>query len=177
MLTDIQMHYIRGNSLLAFLTGDLKEEDIGHIQELKVSDGVYAGELMNTKHYFDTQGIEVFDKYKQKLDISQEEYLSNINLHHNKMYGLSEDMPYFEDYGVCDNHQQILDLYPELVTNHHKYFIFLTPILKSEQPSDGGWRWHKWGTYIGTHDSQCEYLYDEEGIEQVYCYHIYKIAE
>lgn len=32
----------------------------------------------------------------------------------------------------------------------------------------------KWGEYIGKHNPQCEYLYDEVGIEQVYCYHVYE---
>jgi hypothetical protein len=48
----------------------------------------------------------------------------------------------------------------------------LTEVRKDDQPKQGGWRWHKWGPYIGTHEKQFEYLADEEGIERVFCYHI-----
>jgi hypothetical protein len=33
------------------------------------------------------------------------------------------------------------------------------------------------GRYIGKHDPQYEYLYDEVGIDHVYCYHIYEKIE
>lgn len=44
----------------------------------------------------------------------------------------------------------------------------------------GGWRWHKWGTYIGTLDPQCEYLDDEdfgEDFKYVLCFHLYHVKE
>ena len=31
----------------------------------------------------------------------------------------------------------------------------------------GGWRWHKWGEYIGKHNPQYEYLDHESGIDYV----------
>ena len=78
-------------------------------------------------------------------------------------------------YGVCDNYQQILDQCPELVASTSRQFVItLTPILKSKQSEEYGWRWHKWGDYIGVYEPQCEYLYDEPLIEKVYCYHIYE---
>lgn len=78
-------------------------------------------------------------------------------------------------YGVCDNYQQILDQCPELVSStSRKFVIALTPVIKSQQSEEGGWRWHKWGDYIGTQNPQYEYIYDELFIEKVYCYHIYE---
>lgn len=82
---------------------------------------------------------------------------------------------WFGEYGVCDNYQQILDKCPMLGSLVDRSFtITLTQVRKSDQPAEGGWRWHKWGTYIGTHEIQHEYLYDEKGIESVYVYHIYE---
>lgn len=82
---------------------------------------------------------------------------------------------YVDCYGVCDNVQQLLDLCPEITDNpDREFFISLTPIVRAEQPSEGGWRWHKWGPYIGTHEPQCEYLYDEQGIDRVFVYHVYE---
>ena len=89
-----------------------------------------------------------------------------------------EEYPEFKDdrspYGVCDDVDQLLSQYPELEADGREFAVTLTPVIKSEQPETGGWRWHKWGPYIGTQNSQCEYLYDEDGIERVYCYHIYE---
>jgi hypothetical protein len=40
----------------------------------------------------------------------------------------------------------------------------------------GGWRWHKWGEYIGTGQPTTEYLDDEEKFNDgIYTYHIEQI--
>jgi hypothetical protein len=44
-----------------------------------------------------------------------------------------------------------------------KFVISFTRVLKSNQPSAGGWRWH---------NSQREYLHDEPSISEIFCYHI-----
>lgn len=77
-------------------------------------------------------------------------------------------------YGICDDHQQILVQCPELQDPERQFVVTLTEVRKDQQPDWGGWRWHKWGPYIGTHDIQHEYLYDEQGIERVFVYHIYE---
>lgn len=46
--------------------------------------------------------------------------------------------------------------------------VFFTPMVRAEQSPEGGWRWHKWGEYIGDHTPTAEYLYDEPEIERVY---------
>lgn len=89
-----------------------------------------------------------------------------------------DDMPMFEEpsfwcYGVCDNVDQILERCPEIAANNRQYIITLTPIVRANQPAEGGWRWHKWGEYIGTHLPLHEYLYDEKNIDQVLVYHVY----
>lgn len=78
------------------------------------------------------------------------------------------------EYGVCDSVQQILDQCPELQDPKRHFIIAITPVVKAEQSPEGGWRWHKWGPYIGTFDHQFEYLYDEVGIDQVLVYHIHE---
>lgn len=79
-------------------------------------------------------------------------------------------------YGVCDDLANLLDVYPELKNSDRQFVVSMTVINKNEQDVDG-WRWHKWGDYIGTQEPTTEYLYDEPVIEQVYCFHIYeKIA-
>ena len=86
---------------------------------------------------------------------------------------------YFNCYGVCDSPQQFRELFEELLEKDERYFIVsLTHIDKKKQPSEGGWRWHKWGPYIGTGTPTTEYLYDEEKFENgVWVYHVYEIPE
>lgn len=77
-------------------------------------------------------------------------------------------------YGVCDNYEQIIEQCPELDDPNRQFVITLTGIRKADEPSNGGWRWHKWGPYIGAFQPTTEYIHDEPEIEQVYVYHIYE---
>lgn len=77
-------------------------------------------------------------------------------------------------YGVCDSVEQLLAACPELEAHGREFVVTVTTIRKADEPADGGWRWHKWGEYIGTQNPQCEYIHDEPSIEQVLCFHIYE---
>lgn len=80
-------------------------------------------------------------------------------------------------YGVCDHYGQIFAKIPELLNSQERAFIVsVTEIVAKDQSPEGGWRWHKWGGYIGNHEPQCEYIYDEPEIEKVYVYHIYELT-
>lgn len=84
------------------------------------------------------------------------------------------DTGFFSEYGVCDTIQQVLDQCPKLQDSKREFIVMFTPVLKANQSDWGGWRWHKWGPYIGTKEPQCEYLYDEPEIDGIFCYHIYE---
>lgn len=90
---------------------------------------------------------------------------------------------YYERYGVADNASQVLDYYDSLCKDHPDYvkdkefIIILTPIFRDSQPSAGGWRWHKWGPYLGKFESRCEYLHDEKGIDFVLCFKIVEVKQ
>lgn len=95
-------------------------------------------------------------------------------------------------YGVCDNIDQVLnypcwkqtEMEPDipirsfLEESEKNYFISLYKINQNLQSKADGWRWCKWGKYIGKHDIQCEYLFDEDlsdiGQDFVYVFHIYE---
>ena len=144
---------------------------------------------------------DVFHPYKElddhDMDVLQEDYrddFSGIYLAHlNANYTIDaitdhywvrdyESPIFFCDYGVCDNASQALDYFDDLCSKFSSYMedrsyvILLTPIFRSLQPKNGGWRWHKWGQYIGVHNPQCEYLYDETGIDYVLCFSIVEVA-
>jgi hypothetical protein len=84
----------------------------------------------------------------------------------------SNDIAWY--YGVCDRIDNLLEFIPELTSTEREFVVLLHKITKSDQPNEGGWRWHKWGDYIGTQTPTTEYIYDEPEIEVVYCYHIYE---
>ena len=81
----------------------------------------------------------------------------------------------FSSYGVCDSPEQVIEKYGATLSDKWRRFVLLiTPVLRGEQPASGGWRWHKWGPYIGDQKPTCEYLHDEPEIELVYVFHIYE---
>lgn len=76
---------------------------------------------------------------------------------------------YPSSYYVCDSPEQFIEKYGELLERDERRFIvFFTPMVKSEQSPTGGWRWHKWGEYVGEGTPTTEYLYDEPEFERVY---------
>lgn len=89
---------------------------------------------------------------------------------------------WFSQYGVCDSVEQVLEKYKEILEgDDHQYFVWFTPVFQDKENAGrgGGWRWHKWGEYIGDLAPKCEYLDDEDFGEDwcgyVLCFHIYRI--
>lgn len=82
-----------------------------------------------------------------------------------------------QDFGVCDDPKQITEKWPELLTSARRFMIGVTPIYRKDQPADGGWRWHKWGEYIGIKTPQHEYLYDEKEIDVVWVFNIVELED
>ena len=80
-------------------------------------------------------------------------------------------------YGVADSLEQIIDFYNK---NEDGFFngnhvISTFEVHKNPEHSYSGWRWHKWGPYIGIKNPSREYLNDEPEIEKVICFSIYKV--
>ena len=92
------------------------------------------------------------------------------------VFGPAPDGEYRGAYGVCDDANQILVTYPELMESERRFTVTLCEVRHEEESETGGWRWHKWGRYIGTFEPQHEYLNDEVGIDRVFCYHIYELV-
>jgi len=83
----------------------------------------------------------------------------------------------FDCFGVCDSPDQFFEheIGKWIIDSEKKFVVSFSKVVKAEQSDSGGWRWHKWGPYIGAHEPQCEYIYDEgEEIQEVYCYHVYE---
>lgn len=174
-------------------------------EEVEVSDDglVFIKTYADTSHEwwedFGEDGAEILVDAKEEVqkgvwvtlggnfhsDISD---CINLKNNHNLLYVSSDGVPICElnatrpeqlaEYMVCDNVEQAIEYWKGAVDNpDYKYVIALMPVRKKDQPEEYGWRWCKWGAYIGTQNSQCEYLFDEPNIEVVYCAHIYNVEE
>lgn len=80
-------------------------------------------------------------------------------------------------YCVCDNASQAVERYESLLEEkwldaNRTYLLTLAPIFREFQEEQGGWRYYKWGEYIGVQEPYCEYLYDDKHIDLVYSFHI-----
>ena len=84
-----------------------------------------------------------------------------------------------DEHGVADSIENFKEVYQAIIEDKERDFIVsFTPIVKAEQSPSGGWRWHKWGTYIGGKNPQHEYIYDEDdSIEKVFVFHVYEIKK
>lgn len=98
--------------------------------------------------------------------IPRDRMLDYINYENNVWY-----------YGVADNIEQIVDLYNKNEGGWFKgnHVILCWKVKKDPENPCSGWRWHKWGEYIGTRNPQCEYLNDEPEIDEVITFSIYKV--
>jgi hypothetical protein len=78
-------------------------------------------------------------------------------------------------YGVCDSVEQFMRKYGEaLKTDVADYCLSFTRIAKATQDPVGGWRWHKWGEYVGEGEPTHEYLSHEPKFTEVYVFHVFR---
>lgn len=92
----------------------------------------------------------------------------------------------YVDRGLSDNATQILDRIKFLASEDKEindefkkkeFVVLMTPIFKMHQPEKDGWRWEKWGAYIGVYDEPGGYLVHNEGIDYVYVYAIIAVTK
>lgn len=181
------------NKRIEELMDEYKDDDsfISYLKRELITESNFCDFLKPMNHFdghidtedgFYIQGLNGFDSYIEDLTEYKiiKEFDSFTGIKDNmtveeKLKCIGKD-DYRNNYGVCDNSHQVLKRYPELLADLDRIFVVkMTPIFKDEQPEYGGWRWHKWGQYIGDKNPQCEYIYDEEDIDMVFCYHIYEI--
>ena len=142
----------------------------------ELSDGVYEfydvnDPLINNISFREVEHIT--------LELAEELCYDKKLFEFQKKFG-NKEIYVHHPHGVCDNWEQIFEKVPEIENyrkSKEKFVIFLSCIRKEDQPKNDGWRWHKWGPYIGTKNPQYEYLRDEPDIEEVYVFHVSRIIE
>ena len=133
--------------------------------------GIYL-EALNARHH-----IERLTDYKTVNPMSNK-YLYTVNT-----YGVADNATqvirhlenslktYFygndfdDEFYLGKSLVKMIELYPE-----YNLVLLMTPHMNTKDCSWGGWRWHKWGEYLGVHEPQHEYLSYEKGIDYVLSY-------
>lgn len=94
---------------------------------------------------------------KSRKGLEQYPKMREYNNTHPKFEG------YCTSYGVVDSIEQIQEIYKALIDDpNRKFYCQIVWVDKAEETSQDGWRWHKWGPYLGDLKPQHEYLYDED---------------
>lgn len=167
-IEDLDLDYYRNK----FKEWTLITEDIILEEDSKDLDitGIYMSDLNGhydieeLTNFNEVDEFELIDKYKffpmngvSDNALQVKNYLNKIiNIYLN---GTSKDEYFFEGQGLFN-----------LIKNepNYQFILLLTPIINNHDKSSwGGWRWHKWGEYIGKHNPQYEYLDHESGIDYV----------
>lgn len=156
----------------------IKEPDEPKYCPLKFKDlfepTEYTGVYMTSLSHY---GIESWCKQRAFYDTKKfKDMIHNIPIGDLTTY-MDTDLNAWT-YGVADNLEQIVHFYKNDRDNYFRgnHVIFVREILKDSTAPCCGWRWHKWGEYIGTQNPKCEYLNDEPEIEKVLCFSIYKVV-
>ena len=115
---------------------------------------------------------------KQRIVYNSKTYYNT--LHNIRRNGIRDYISYENNvwyYGVADNIEQVLELYNKNEFGYFKgnHVILYSEVIKNPNEPCSGWRWHKWGEYIGTQKPRCEYLNDEPEIDRVITFSIVKV--
>lgn len=69
---------------------------------------------------------------------------------------------------LCDSVEQAKTHWSALLNEPDREFMIVVNTVERDPSKPGsGWRWQKWGPYVGTHEVKHEYLNDETGIDKV----------
>lgn len=88
-----------------------------------------------------------WEEYPDFTEINNPNYDPKYDVRTNTHYDNDEFMSR-GSYGVCDNLENLLKVYPELEDTGEgcrKFVVTMCQIDRNEEPDSGGWRWHKWG--------------------------------
>lgn len=172
-IEDLGLDYYRNKfKEWTLITKDNYPEDIILEEDSKDLDitGIYMSDLNGhydieeLTNFNEVDEFELIDKYKFFPMSGVADNASQVKNYLNKIIniylnGTSKDVYFFEGQGLFN-----------LIRNepNYQFILLLTPIINNHDKSSwGGWRWHKWGEYIGKHNPQYEYLDHEDGIDYV----------
>lgn len=136
--------------------------DVGTRLPTRVYRGVYEAHIN-------------FDKEIQDLIVDQWPAMNDNSIEWDRWIAYTDNPA--ASYGVVDHWSQLplqaLDADPR------NLLVYLGLHRRADQPERGGWRWHKWGPYLGVHSPETstdfEYLHDAIDVVEVWTYHIVEV--
>lgn len=155
-IEDLGLDYYRNKfKEWTLITKDNYPEDIILEEDSKDLDitGIYMSDLNGhydieeLTNFNEVDEFELIDKYKFFPMNGVSDNASQVKNYLNKIIniylnGTSKDVYFFEGQGLFN-----------LIKNepNYQFILLLTPIINNHDKSSwGGWRWHKWGDYIGS---------------------------
>jgi hypothetical protein len=144
-----------------------------HGQECPI---VLAGFKKHHEGVYESFGIMSDEYLKQTMDAKGYSYEIVPNFNDLSFHEKIKEMEKYEGlYGVADDVNNILEAREKFIKSPEKYILLYSYLTRKSQPKEGGWRWHKWGEYIGKQNPKHEYLYDDKHIHAVLLFHFYYI--
>lgn len=154
-------------AILAVLSG----LEGGELGPTKIGDGMYQVGHHNSYDHLQDQAYRCSD---HPYDARCEPYFVNPGIDED-WEGVRRD--FLTASGVCDSPAQFMAKFGErLQSDPRPLVVFFTHVAKhpENRRQGGGWRWHKWGRYVGEGEPLWEYLDDEEAFDDgVYCFRIH----
>lgn len=153
----------------------------------RIARGVYAAHNFNTRNVVQkvVDDVPAFMETRGGDDAIQR-YMEHLRKHKramNKLYsqkykrGPYKDFISYGAYGLCDSPEQLFERYPHLVDDDVPRFATFYKISRESQSPQGGFRYHKNGTYIGKQKPRHEYLYDDKHIDFICGFHLYRVED
>ena len=142
----------------------LSPESQSHLIPVRIEQGIWEGGL-NPTHLVEASNLHEFVMSMGNLYQTHDDTRDG--------WTIMKESGFLSAYGVCDGIQNLLThpQYADILNGSRQFTVFMTEI-RREHEEPGGWRWHKWGPYIGSQEPTTEYLYDEEEIESVWLFNI-----
>lgn len=170
---DIDLNLIH-NEIKAYTSyisnNNVHTEELATIQEL-INNLKNAKDIRDFLYQIKTgiyKGCWSKSDLKDYCGLEVEEYDSFLNKN-------NFNSSFRENFGVADNIEQVLEHYPELLESKDSFIVIFSDVYRKDQPKSYGFRYEKFGEYIGTQDIQHEFIYDDKHIDKVIIYHIFKI--
>ncbi len=167
-----------------------------NIKEIERREAIAAEHNFKYIPQFDPKWLQKTGIYQSSFafNFPEEEFMEELDgLYYNESkkkpdetsleYYTRNDKNWVDQYGVADNIKQIEKFYKKQIKSKtEKFVIALTPVRqnKENKGKGSGWRWHKWGRYIGKLNPLHEYLDDEDfgkNFQYVLCFHLYHVKE
>lgn len=149
----------------------------------RIDRGIYSLQGRDIKQLCDVKSVKEYNSfqfdwgcyYKKYPNLDEMNLDEKIKLYNERTKEIEKFGKQRNNYGLCDNVDQILKEYPELLGNDRCFIVSVFKVCREDQSPDGGFRFHNHGEYIGNHDLCYEYLYDQKDVDYVVTFHIYEI--